>query len=144
MMLLLVFSFEFHFDTLLEKWLRPITDEYFFEPLFFPFFFHLILLCHFFSINFNIQFYSSPSPPYFLILPSFQLPKMAPKFLRGDLRTTIFRRIDLQTLLFERFLNRITLGSSRVRRRECHLQNFKKRGIPTRAIRARDSSTYVF
>lgn len=94
------------------------------------------------SINFNIQFYffllpSPPPPEYFPILSSSQLPKMAPKFLRGDLRTTIFRRIDLEIrtipipnhtgiLVFEDATRRI------LRREESRL-----------VIRARNSSKYI-
>lgn len=137
-MLLLVFSFEFHFDTLLEKWLRPIINEYFFEPFFFlPL--NIFFFYHFFLSILIFNFI--PPPPYFLILSSFQLPKMAPKFLRGDLRTTIFRRIDLQTLIRTipkpNHTRILVFDEDAIRR-------ILRREESRLVIRARNSSTYVF
>lgn len=136
-MLLLVFSFEFHFDTLLEKWLRPIINEYFFEPFFFlPL--NIFFFYHFFL---SILIFNFIPPSYFLILSSFQLPKMAPKFLRGDLRTTIFRRIDLQTLIRTipkpNHTRILVFDEDAIRR-------ILRREESRLVIRARNSSTYVF
>lgn len=115
-MLLLVFSFEFHFDTLLEKWLRPITNEYFFEPFFFSSFLYLIFNTSLTvsSINFNIQFYFlllllPPTPNIFRFFPRPNFPKWLPN---SFVETFEPLSLDGSTSKFERFLYRITPGSS--------------------------------